>query len=134
MKMKTLILKTFIVALLFSLSIKSETRGQSRETVVEKFAQFPNGADKFDAYLKNNLKYPADAKKDSINGFVFVRFTVKTNGAIDPNSVIVLKGLSPSCDAEAIRLIRSAPKWNAATSKTAAIDQQITFPVGFVYP
>ncbi len=102
------------------------------KVAVEKFAQFPGGGDKFFEYIKREVQYPPDALKDSLSGEVHVEFIVASNGEILPESVKIVKSLSSSCDAEAIRIIRKAPKWTSGSSKTAAIEQKITFPVVFL--
>lgn len=126
-------MKPAIILIVLSSAILHGAYGQSTEVAVEKFAQFPDGADKFYEYVKQKVSYPADARKDSLSGVVYVEFIVDANGAILPESVKVVKGLSQSCDAEAVRVIKGAPKWTPAASKTAAIQQWISFPVSFVF-
>jgi len=121
----------FVAALLSAFYTGSY--GQTKDAVVDKFASFPQGADKFFQYIKNEVKYPADAKKDSLTGEVHVEFIVAKSGAIVPESIKIVRGLSASCDAEAIRVIKKAPIWTPASTKTETIDQKITFPVTFVY-
>ena len=103
------------------------------KVVVEKFASFAGGAEKFYEYIAKKIKYPEDAKRDSITGDVHVQFVVSSTGNILPESIKVLKGLSVSCDAEAMRIIKEAPKWIAGSTKTASIEQTITFPVSFIF-
>jgi TonB family protein len=80
------------------------------------------------------VKYPADAKKDSISGLVYVEFILGEDGVIIPETVKIQQGLTPSCDAEALKVIRNAPKWKAGAAKTGvAIKQKISFPVEFVF-
>ncbi len=131
--------KTFLrmkfLGLLVLLLMALVQLSQAQTTVadVEKYAEFPNGADMFFEYIKKKVQYPDDARKDSLTGDVHVEFIVGVKGDIIPESIKVVKGLSPSCDAEAVRVIKDAPSWNAATSKAAAIEQKITFPVSFVF-
>jgi TonB family protein len=106
--------------------------GQSQEEVIDRFAQFPGGAEKFYEYIKANLKYPADARKDSITGIVFVEFKVDSRGVIVKESVKVIKGLSSSCDDEALRLIKNGPSWTPAESQGKDVEQAVTFPVNFI--
>ncbi|WP_276365365.1 energy transducer TonB [Chryseolinea sp. H1M3-3] len=128
-------MKRSILIIYISLAFCSHALAQTRDVVVDKFAQFETGADKFYEYLKTNVKYPADAKKDSVSGFVYVEFIIGEDGAIISESVKIQKGLTPSCDAEALRVIRRAPKWKAGSAKTgAAIKQKISFPVEFIFP
>ncbi|HTE28763.1 MAG TPA: TonB family protein [Chryseolinea sp.] len=123
---------------IFILSVVSICVYAQQKATVEKFAEFPGGADKFYNYIKKGLKYPADALKDKIQGDVHVTFIVTYNGTIVPGSIQVVKGLTPSCDAEAIRIIKGAPAWTPGKGKepgalqSTALEQQITFPVSFV--
>ena len=106
-----------IVTLLFAF-ISSPSFCQSAEvSAIDKFAQFPGGVEKFYQYVKNSIQYPLDALKDSIQGDVFVEFTLDETGAIIKDSIKVVEGLSTSCDKEAIRLIMNAPRWIPAKSK-----------------
>lgn len=98
---------------------------------IEKFAQFPGGVEKFYEYVRTNLRYPDDALRDSISGDVFIEFRLDSEGHVLKESVKVLKGLSDSCDDEAMRLIRNAPRWFPARSKSKGVEQNISFPISF---
>jgi TonB family protein len=100
-------------------------------TKIESYSTFPGGADKFYQYIKNNLQYPIDAKKDSLSGVVYVEFTLGKDGIVVPSSVRVTQSLSVSCDAEAVRLIRAAPRWLPAKANGIAVEQLVSFPVQF---
>lgn len=125
-----------IIILTALLVCTSMAYGQEKITV-EKFAEYPGGAEKFFEFIKREVQYPADARKDSITGDVHVTFIVSATGQILQESIKVVKGLSSSCDAEALRVIRKAPAWNSGkgkepgASKSSDIEQQITFPVSF---
>lgn len=123
--------KFIVLALLIAGVV--QTAHCQEKVVVHKFAEFPDGGDKFFEYIKKEIQYPADAKKDSLTGHVYVEFTVAATGEIQPESIKVVKGLSPSCDAEALRVIKKAPKWTPGATRTAPIEQRITFPISFVY-
>jgi TonB family protein len=105
----------------------------SQKHTIDKFAEFPGGVEKFYQYVQSNVKYPADARKDSLSGHVYVAFVIDEDGTIKKESIKILKGLSPSCDAEALRVINAAPKWIAASSNTKAVEQAISFPVTFQF-
>lgn len=105
---------------------------QSNQTkIISSFAFYPGGPDKFFEFINDNLRYPADAERDSIVGDVFVEFVVTENGSIDKESVKVVKALTQSCDSEAVRLIGLSPKWTPAVGEGLAIEQVVTFPVSF---
>ena len=99
--------------------------------VYEEPASFPGGMAKFYSYLNGNMKFPKDAKRNGITGRVTVEFVIDANGEIPPEEVRVKEGLYPSCDLEAIRLIRESPKWNPGMQKDRSVKQRMVLPVIF---
>jgi protein TonB len=95
--------------------------------------EFPGGIIKFFDYINKNLKYPKDARKEGIEGKVMIEFVVDSTGAIRPGTVNIVKGLSKSCDDEAIRLIKESPKWIpgrvSAANKNVAV--KMVMPINF---
>ncbi|MFC3813104.1 energy transducer TonB [Lacihabitans lacunae] len=79
-------------------------------TAVEQNPEFPGGTSEMYKYLGQNIKYPAAAQRANVSGRVFVKFVVEKDGSI--GKVEVLKGIGFGCDEEAIRVIKSMPKWN----------------------
>ena len=79
-------------------------------TAVEQNPEFPGGITEMYKFLGNNIKYPASAQRANVAGRVFVKFVVEKDGSI--GNVEVLKGIGFGCDEEAIRVIKSMPKWN----------------------
>ena len=77
--------------------------------VVSNMPEFPGGMGQALTEYLNSREYPADALKDSIEGRVIVEFIIEKDGSITNANVI--KGVSPSIDAEAIRIISDMPKW-----------------------
>ena len=69
---------------------------------------FPGGIDKFFSYLQDNLKYPAKSLKKHIEGGVYVRFFVDTDGST--TDIMVVRSVSSDIDAEAVRLIKNSPQ------------------------
>lgn len=100
-------------------------------TVVQHPAYFPGGMNAFSKYLNENLVFPEEAKKAGIMGRVFVEFVIDTTGSVMPNEVKVIKSLDPACDKEAIRLIKSSPKWFSAITREKRVRQKMMFPVIF---
>jgi TonB family protein len=90
-----------------SISIK-EPQGEPF-MFVDQMPEFPQGDKALKKYLKNNLRYPDAAKKAGIKGKIYVRFVIERDGSI--GTVTIVKSLSPECDEEAIRLVKSMPKW-----------------------
>ncbi|MFN8430193.1 MAG: TonB family protein [Spirosomataceae bacterium] len=79
-------------------------------TAVEQQPDFPGGTTAMYKFLGDNIKYPAAAQRANVSGRVFVKFVVEKDGSI--GAVEVLKGIGFGCDEEAIRVIKSMPKWN----------------------
>ena len=97
--------------------------------VVEIPAEFPGGYDKWNEYLKKSLKYPKDAAKMQIEGSVFVQFVVQETGKLTDFTVI--KGISASCDKEAIRLCKESIDWKPAKQRGKVVKQRFVMPIKF---
>jgi TonB family protein len=90
------------------------------------------GTDAFSAWVMDHLKYPKDAREAKIGGTVLVKFVIGTNGGVQ--EVEVLRGLYPSLDAEAVRVVRSSPKWKPALKDGKPCRMTYTLPVLFTVP
>jgi protein TonB len=121
--MKTLIKYLLAVSLLtLKCSVYSQVQGESKVdsltengwTRVDVQPKFPGGIANFYKYIGENLKYPKDAKRQGIQGKVMVEFVIDSIGVIKPSSIKVAKGIFPSCDEEAIRVISQSPHWTPA--------------------
>lgn len=71
--------------------------------------EFPGGTQALNAYMKENTRYPSNAVEARVQGTVLLEFVVEKDGSI--SNVRVVSSLFPSCDEEAIRVIKSLPKW-----------------------
>lgn len=108
---------------------KLAARDSTTVKVVEESATFPGGLPKFYEYLLKNIKMPRDAR--GISGKVFVEFVIDSTGQILPEDIKVIKSLSQSCDAEAIRLIKGSPKWIPGRLGNKRTRQRMVMPIGF---
>jgi protein TonB len=98
-------------------------------TVVEKDPEFPGGMDALYKYLAQNIKYPTIARENGITGRVYVTFVVERDGSIaNPR---VLRDIGGGCGAEAIRVVKSMPKWNPGKQSGKAVRVQFNLPVNF---
>ena len=97
--------------------------------VVEKMPEYPGGQAALFEYLNGNVKYPADAKKQKIEGRVLVTFVVNTDGSI--TDIEVVKKAFPSLDAEAVRVISGMPKWIPGEQKGKKVRVKYTVPLNF---
>jgi protein TonB len=90
-----------------------------------KTPEFTGGLVALKQYLSDNMKYPKDALEKGIEGNVFIKFTVTTKGTIE--SAEVQKAVYPSLDAEALRLVKSMPKWQPG--KRNDMPQKVVFNI-----
>ena len=97
--------------------------------VVEQMPSFPGGMKALFDYLKENTEYPAKAVKNKIQGRVIVQFTVDEKGNL--SDVKVAKKAEPSLDAEAVRVVKSMPRWNPGMQNGKAVKVRYTLPVTF---
>ena len=97
--------------------------------VVEDMPAFPGGMEAMIQFISSNIKYPADAKKQKVDGRVLVNFVVEKDGSI--TEVKVIKPAFPSLDAEAIRVVKAMPKWKPGYQNGKAVRVQFTMPINF---
>ena len=86
----------------------------------------------FTEWVNKNLKYPKDAKDAHIEGTVKLQFTVGTNGGVQ--EVQILQGVYPSLDDEALRVVRSSPKWKPGIKDGKPIRVTYPFSITFALP
>ena len=97
--------------------------------VVEETPEFPGGTVALLEYLRTNIKYPKECKENNIQGRVLVSFIVETDGSITNANVV--RGVDPSLDAEALRVILGMPNWKPGKQRGSAVRVQYTVPVNF---
>ena len=98
-------------------------------TAVEQEPSFAGGIDKFYKYLQNNIRYPAVAKENNVQGKVFVTFVVERDGSL--TDIKVVRGIGSGCDEEAMRVLRNSPKWKAGIQNGRPVRVQYTMPISF---
>lgn len=99
--------------------------------IVEDMPKFQGGdQNTFRAWIQSNLKYPEIAAENGISGKVFVNFVVNKNGEVVDAKVV--RGVDPSLDQEALRVVRSSPKWTPGKQRGKPVKVQFTFPIVFV--
>lgn len=105
---------------------------QSSQSVydeVEVMPEFPGGMQAMNEYLYTNIKYPKDAIKQEVGGRVMVMFVVETDGSL--SNVRVARKVFPSLDAEAVRVVKSMPKWKPGKEKGRLVRVNFTMPIVF---
>ncbi len=97
--------------------------------VVETMPGFPGGDPALFKFLGENVKYPVIAQENGIQGRVICQFVVNRDGSIV--DVEVVRPVDPSLDKEAIRVIKSMPKWSPGKQRGKAVRVKYTLPVNF---
>ena len=110
------------------------TAGSSKDDgrvfdVVEDQPRYPGGTNALMAYLRDNIKYPAEAAKAGIQGKVIVQFVVGKDGTV--RDVKPIRNISPELDAEAVRVVAAMPKWVPGYQRGEAVNVRYTLPVNF---
>jgi protein TonB len=108
---------------------EEEVEEQQIFQVVENMPEFPGGRGALMKYLATNIKYPPYAKEAGIQGRVFINFVVETDGSI--TAVKVLRGIGGGCDEEAIRVVKSMPKWKPGMQRGKPVRVSFNLPVKF---
>lgn len=97
--------------------------------VVEVMPSFPGGQGELMKYLASNIKYPVVAQENGIQGRVVVKFVVEPDGSI--SNVVVVKSVDPSLDKEAVRVVKSMPKWIPGQNNGQKVRVNFNVPVSF---
>ena len=97
--------------------------------IVEEMPSFPGGEAKLMEFVGKNIKYPQIARETGIQGRVFVNFVVEPDGSV--SNVSVLRGIGGGCDEEAMRVVKSMPKWKPGKQRGKAVRVQYMLPVNF---
>lgn len=97
--------------------------------IVENMPTFPGGEKKMMEYVAKNVKYPQLAKEVGTQGRVFVSFVVEKDGSI--TNVTILRGIGSGCDEEAMRVVKSMPKWNPGLQCGRAVRVSCNLPINF---
>ena len=90
-------------------------------------AEYPGGFEAMAAYIAKSVVYPEKAKAEGVEGKVFVQFVVDTDGSIA--EATVLHGVGGECDDEALRVVKSMPKWQPATFKGKQVRSKYVMPI-----
>ena len=99
--------------------------------VCEQMPMYPGGMQELMKYLQKNIQYPQEAKEKGIHGRVIVQFIVEKDGNIKDTKVV--RGIDPSLDNEALRVINAMPKWEPGKHKGEAVNVKYTIPVAFKF-
>jgi protein TonB len=99
--------------------------------IVEDMPSFQGkGQEGFREWIAKNLRYPEIAAENGISGKVYVQFAVNSKGEVV--DAVVVRGVDPALDKEAVRVVTSSPKWSPGRQRGKAVKVQFTFPINFV--
>jgi len=98
--------------------------------IVEDMPEFPGGELALRKFIGNAIKYPVIAQENGIQGKVYVTFVVGKDGSVTNASIA--RGVDPSLDKEALRVVNSLPKWKPGKQRGKPVNVSYTVPINFV--
>jgi TonB family protein len=114
-------------------SIAKETSltsdGEPIYFMVEEMPEFPGGEMELRKFIANSIQYPEVAMKNGIKGKVYVTFVVGKDGTV--KDAKIARGVDPSLDAEALRVVSALPKWKPGVQRGEAVNVSYTVPINF---
>ncbi|MCC8198435.1 MAG: TonB family protein [Tannerellaceae bacterium] len=108
---------------------EEEESTQQIFTVVEEMPQFPGGEGELLKFISKSIKYPVIAQENGIQGRVLCSFVVNRDGSIVDAEVV--RGVDPSLDKEALRVINTMPKWTPGKQRGKPVRVKYTVPITF---
>ena len=109
--------------------VEPEQKEEEVFVVVEEMPEFPGGVVALRQYLANAVKYPVIAQENGIQGKVYVNFVVEKDGSV--TKAKIARGVDPSLDAEALRVVSTLPKWKPGKQRGAPVRVSYTVPISF---
>ncbi len=98
--------------------------------IVEEMPEFPGGDLELRKTIAENIEYPVQAQKDSIQGKVYITFIVGKDGNVKKPKIA--RGVDPLLDKEALRVVSLLPQWKPGKQRDKAVDVSYTVPITFV--
>ncbi len=113
------------------ISAKEEVEEEEAQVffIVEDMPEFPGGEMALRTYIANAIKYPVIAQENGIQGKVYVTFVVGKDGSVSNASIA--RGVDPSIDKEALRVINTLPKWKPGKQRGKPVNVSYTVPINF---
>jgi TonB family protein len=98
-------------------------------TSVASLPEFPGGLEAFGKFLSTNIKYPASAREQKIQGRVIITFIVERDGSLSNERVV--KGITGDLDNEALRVMKLSPQWKPGMQGNRPVRVQYSVPINF---
>jgi len=108
---------------------KDKSQGDKIYVMADKMPQYPGGESELLNYIGHNLKYPVIAQVNGIQGKVIIRFVVNKTGKVEKAEIV--RSLDPECDKEALRVIKTLPKFIPAEQNGEKVSIYYTLPITF---
>ncbi len=141
---KIVFITGFIFTSLLSFAQKDIVVGATKETIkqdpdevftiVEEMPSFPGGNEAMMKYIRDVQVYPKADRDNGVSGSCYIRFVVEKDGTI--SNVKILRGISgaQACDEEAVRIVKSMPRWSPGKQNGVLVRVQFNIPVKFTLP
>lgn len=114
-----------------NLVFEEETREEGEIfMIVEEMPEFPGGSEALQKYLAQSVRYPVIAQENGIQGRVYIQFVINQNGEV--TNATILRGVDPSLDREALRVVEAMPKWKPGKQRNRPVRVSYTVPINFV--
>ena len=130
------VLKALVPTLLLVIFVIGTAEAQEKKKdkdgvffVVEEMPMYPGGDNALRDFISQNVKYPKIAVEKGIQGKVYVTFVVDTDGSVTDSRVV--RGVDPSLDKEALRVVNSLPAWTPGKEKGQPVKVSYTVPISF---
>ncbi|NOY97536.1 MAG: energy transducer TonB, partial [Chlorobi bacterium] len=98
--------------------------------IVEDMPEFPGGDLALRKFIANTIQYPVIAQENGIEGKVYVTFVVDKDGSV--SNAKILRGVDPSIDKEALRVVSNLPRWKPGKQRGKPVRVSYTVPINFV--
>ena len=124
----TLLCASLVIALACS-EEKSVDKADEIFTVVEAYPEFEGGVAAFNAHIMKEIRYPLEARQARVEGRVDVQFVVDKDGSI--SHVEAMRGIGAGCDEEAVRVVKSLPRFKPAAQNGKPVRMRMVVPIIF---
>jgi TonB family protein len=127
-----MLLSKKVFMLIFSVFLSGFILAQDDTTVytyVDQMPEFPGGDTALYTYLAKNIEYPSKALDNDIQGRVIIEFIIRNDGSV--SDVTVSKGIGYGCDEEAVRVVKSMPRWKPGSQNGKSVNVTYRIPVKY---
>jgi TonB family protein len=132
-KLKVLVIVPVVAIMIYAFSVpKPISDTEPAFVVVEEMPYYPGGNTELLAFIANNIKYPRKAKAQNIQGRVFLRFVVDTEGNVTRPEI--MRGVDPLLDAEAVRVVSSIKGFVPGKQNGKLVEVYYQLPINFALP